>query len=267
MRTSNINLSTSSRSFESLSLDSQEPMSSDSNPGELSNFEEKPSVISRTSSVFGKLHNRQLSGSQPLPLTKAFTLEELKRNGRDFLFDEIKLDLSNSDITDGELENIINGFPNIKGINATHCHALTDKCLAHLKFLKNLTSLNLRWCSKVTNANLVDLKKLKHLTDLVFQGCDQITDVGLADLSELKNLTSLHLSGFKKITDAGLADLSRLKKLTSLNLGWCDEITDAGLADLSNLENLRSLDLSKCKEITDAGLALLGRSIKIDHRK
>jgi hypothetical protein len=267
VRTSNINLSTLSRSFESLSLDFQEPMSSDSNPGELSNFEEKPSVISRTSSVFGKLHNRQLSGSQPLPLTKAFTLEELKRNGRDFLFDEIKLDLSNSDITDGELENIINGFPNIKGINATHCHALTDKCLAHLKFLKNLTSLNLRWCDKITDAGLSDLSKLKNLTSLDLGGCDKITDAGLADLSELRNLMSLDLKWAHKITDAGLADLSNLENLRSLDLSGCKKITDAGLAHLSKLENLRSLDLSKCKEITDAGLALLGRSIKIDHRK
>ena len=187
---------------------------------------------------------------------KRITLRELRRYGEQFTSTlEFTLDVSESDnITDQDLESIIDRFPNITGLSlrGNQQHSITNEGLKHISRLKKLITLKLINCEKITNAGLQQLTQLDHLTTLDLTGCHRITNVGLLYVSKLTNLTYLNLTFCYQIRDNGFQFLSQLQNLTTLNLSACS-ITDAGVLFLSQLQNLTTLNLSSCL-ITDIGL-------------
>jgi hypothetical protein len=161
----------------------------------------------------------------------SITLQEirnLKTADRNFSrpIKAFKLDLSNSNITDAEFQEILKDFPKITEINAKNCRSLTSDGLQYLAGLDDLTSLNLAGCGKVTDAALLPLSILTKLTSLSLEMCGQITDVGLHYLANLTALNHLNLTGCSPITDAGLRPLLNLTALNYLNLTGCSLITD-----------------------------------------
>ncbi len=81
---------------------------------------------------------------------------------------EFKLDLSGSDVTDAELESIVQHFPGIAAIDASNCQGLTDTGLHHLSELPDLSYIALSGCKMITEAGIYDL--MANLPDLmVFQ--------------------------------------------------------------------------------------------------
>lgn len=213
------------------------------------------------------------------------TLRELRRQGEQFTSTaEFILDVSESDnITDQDLESIVERFPNITGLSlrGTQQHSISDEGVKHISRLKrlitlklincvkitdaglqqlielNLTTLDLTGCHEITNVGLQYLSKLYQLTHLTLSGCHRITDIGLQQLIKL-NLTTLDLTGCHRITNVGLQYLNKLYNLKYLNLTFCYRITDNGFQFLSKLYNLNTLDLSACS-ITDAGLQFLSQ--------
>jgi Leucine Rich Repeat (LRR) protein len=197
------------------------------------------------------------------------------------------LDLSNSTITDEELEIIVEILPNIVDIDMENCLNLTEKGIKSLSRLKNLECLNLEGC-EITDSWLRHLGGLSKLEDLNLSGCEEITGGGLAHLKTLSNLISLDLSSCDGITDEGLPHLSGFEHLTHLNLAGCPitgdsfaslapvlenltnlnlswtPITDDGLASLTPfLKNVISLNLSCCDQLTDKGLKSLAALKKL----
>ena len=72
------------------------------------------------------------------------TLDLLESLGANFYSDKkFKLSLEGSKITDDQLKDIVQRFPNIVEINARGCFNLTDESLAILANLTSLTSLDL----------------------------------------------------------------------------------------------------------------------------
>jgi Leucine-rich repeat (LRR) protein len=130
------------------------------------------------------------------------TLSELRQRHKESKSHKrTKLDLSNSNITDTELQSIVARFSNIKEINADYCHELTDRGLAHLQGLRQLTKLNLGY-TDITGAGLAHLKKLKQLTSLSLRKTE-ISDAGLVHLQGLHQLINLNLED-AEITPEGL---------------------------------------------------------------
>lgn len=94
---------------------------------------------------------------------------------------------------------------------------VTDKGLAHLSGMKNLTRLHLE-NTPVTDAGLDSLKGLANLEYLNLYGT-QVSDAGIAKLSGLKNLKKIFLWQ-SKVTDAGATKLAAAIPGIDVNTGW-----------------------------------------------
>lgn len=94
---------------------------------------------------------------------------------------------------------------------------VTDKGLAHLSGMKNLTRLHLE-NTGVTDAGLDSLKGLSNLEYLNLYGT-QVSDKGIEKLSGLKNLKKVFLWQ-SKVTDAGAKKLASAIPGVDVNTGW-----------------------------------------------
>jgi len=94
---------------------------------------------------------------------------------------------------------------------------VTDKGLAHLAGMANLTRLHLE-NTQVGDAGLDALKGLSQLEYLNLYGT-QVSDAGLAKLSGLKNLKKVFVWQ-SKVTDAGAAKLAAAIPGIDINTGW-----------------------------------------------
>ena len=84
--------------------------------------------------------------------------------------------------------------------------------------------------TKVTDKGLAHLSEMSNLTRLHLENTG-VTDAGLAHLTGLSNLEYLNLYG-TQVTDAGLQKLAGLKKLKKVFL-WQSKATDAGAKKLA----------------------------------
>jgi len=94
---------------------------------------------------------------------------------------------------------------------------VTDKGLAHLSGMTNLTRLHLE-NTGITDAGLDALKGLGNLEYLNLYGT-QVTDAGLTKLAGLKNLKKLFIWQ-TKATDAGATKLAAAIPGVDINTGW-----------------------------------------------
>ncbi len=94
---------------------------------------------------------------------------------------------------------------------------ITDKGLAHLSGMTNLTRLHLE-NTGITDAGLDSIKGLANLEYLNLYGTP-VTDAGLAKLAGLKNLKKLFIWQ-TKATDAGAAKLVAAIPGIDVNTGW-----------------------------------------------
>lgn len=94
---------------------------------------------------------------------------------------------------------------------------VTDKGLAHLRGMENLTRLHLE-NTKITDAGLVHLATLENLEYLNLYGTD-VSDAGLAKLYGLKRLKKIFLWQ-SKVTAAGAKKLTAAIPGLDANTGW-----------------------------------------------
>jgi len=147
------------------------------------------------------------------------------------------LDFINCEIDDAGLT-CVKDATHLERMSFFGSRGLSDKGVAHLQGLKNLTLLDLRNESftatepkapRITDAGLKHLAGLTKLEYLNLMG-QHITDEGLKHLSGMTNLETLSLS-FAGITDEGLKQLEGLQKLRRLHL-YGTRVTPQGLAAL-----------------------------------
>jgi len=130
---------------------------------------------------------------------------------------------------------------------------VTDSDLRNLAAQAALTKLNLSM-TRVTDRGLAELKPLSNLTDVNFYYAETVTDQGLAVLKSWRRLKRLNLRG-TKITDSTLQMLNGLTTLEVLDIGFA-QVTDSGLSQLTSLSNLKEFSVGGNK-LTDAGLQVL----------
>ena len=142
----------------------------------------------------------------------------------------------------------------LRELNLSGCHRLTDESLSYLKKHRNLTTVNVSGCLRLTAAGIASLKNLRHLNHLDMSGCALITDSALEHLTDITSLRTLNLSGCNITDDSLSGTVKRNTHLKTLNLSWCRKITDAGVEHLKGLSQLHSLHVFNCRLITDAGV-------------
>ncbi len=122
-----------------------------------------------------------------------------------------KVGIRIGNIDDATLIHLVNEIHNISNLtylNLSENRKITNKGIASLTVLKDLTRLNLSSCG-LNNRGLPYLKELKKLKHLDISYCNRITDLGVKDLQEMVQLSFLDLQGTPKITTAGLKRLRR----------------------------------------------------------
>ena len=159
-----------------------------------------------------------------------------------------KLDLKpskiweNSQITDCQLEDLLNNCPNIQELDLSRCEQLTNAVISKLP--QNLRILHLASCSWVTEITInmlsqglqiLNLRRCKGIRGAAItqfppnlQACD-LTDTNTSIDKLPSNLKKLHLSYCNQLTDNDMDKLP--KSLQMLSLRGCN-ITDAAIDKL-----------------------------------
>jgi len=158
-----------------------------------------------------------------------------------------KLDLSDTNADDGDLENLkdlaylteLHLGPSSDGSPRPGRLEITDKGLTSIKGLKHLTKLYLKGSNFTDDA----LERIQPLTSLTFLSLEEtsISDAGLLRLTKLPLLKELDLTD-TDITDAGLNNLKSLPRLETLTLDGTS-VTDSGLARVTEMKKIKSLSL------------------------
>ncbi|KAJ9586610.1 hypothetical protein L9F63_019803 [Diploptera punctata] len=158
--------------------------------------------------------NKNLTYNDTVPLTKlrhlkSLTLQYCTENAENlpkfFLHGSfskiVELDLShNFSIQDSDFNIVLKNFPNIKHLNLSSSHMLSDEGLYNISHCGYLEHLNISMCNKMTDKSTYYVSKgcakLKHLN---ISSCNNMTDEAILHLLMCKNLQVLKL-GFKKLT-------------------------------------------------------------------
>eukprot|EP00736_Rhodelphis_marinus_P011434 Rmarinus@m.17510 len=146
---------------------------------------------------------------------------------------------------------------------STVSHRVEDAFLINFlrKFKHQLKKINLSRCHRLTDEILPYLAQCTSLEDLSLSSCKGLSEEGIALLvMALPSLQHLHLVGMEAVTGQDLQAALLTKNLHTLDLSSHstsrnDEITSLFLSDLSrNCSNLSCLKLSNCKAILPHGL-------------
>jgi hypothetical protein len=146
--------------------------------------------------------------------------------------------------------------PDLLTCDLSRCQGVTDHLLDKISMhCRCIRYLRLNDCVGITDKGLAAMSRLSQLSDLALQRC-RMTGEGLRGLQYLKNLAALDLCGCSKIGDGGISVLSEGQySLSGLNLEGCT-VTDRGILHLLQCRHLRYLNLA-CNLLTEIGLSLL----------
>ena len=143
----------------------------------------------------------------------------------------------------------------------------SDKILAKLKDLTELTTVVLENCERVTTDGFAMLKELSSVNLLALT---QVSDEQIGRLKGWDRLVHLQLTS-DRLSDTGLASVATMPRLSELYVGrrsfreknTAHAITDAGIASLSALKELKRLSVYSGVDVTGTGLRELARLPKL----
>ncbi|XP_062856834.1 uncharacterized protein fbxl9 isoform X2 [Trichomycterus rosablanca] len=198
------------------------------------------------------LHLKELSLQGCKELTD-YSIELLCRHQRSLR----KLDLSAcTELTSRSVLTIAANLKQLESLSLARDWRMTDKGLADLMALPNLTSLDLAECLHVSGVELV--KGLSapqcraQLENLNLRNCTYIRDVSSLAQLLTTSLRELDLSSCVHLTDPSVrAIISHLPGLVKLRLGFCKEITDWGLMGMKEPTD----SYKPSKDMEDKGLS------------
>lgn len=157
--------------------------------------------------------------------------------------------------TDAELA-LLESLTDIETLGLGNNEGITDRGLAHLEPLENLSTLYL-YRTGVRGPGLVHLEGHPTLHTISLNG-SELGDAGLKHLGNMPHLKCADL-GQTLITDTGIPDLAKATGLEILSLRRTD-VSDEGLRPLESLRHLKSLNLDGTR-VTAAGVARLRRAL------
>jgi hypothetical protein len=148
-----------------------------------------------------------------------------------------------ADIYDRDLPYLLDLRP-VQSLDLTECNHITDKGLAILEELQNLSELDLT-------------RLMRYRRDPIESNPVPLTDACLVHLLSLPKLKKLTLAG-NRITDRGLSQIAQLRHLTELDL-VATEVSDAGLIHLQGMTSLLVVNLAATR-VTAEGVAKLQKA-------
>ena len=177
-------------------------------------------------------------------------LEIISEKGQNLI--DLNIANLNGGINDLELINIGYKLKNLKKINISRNHSITDKGIKGLLCHGIKLSLaDFSACLSLTNTGIQTLFEYTAdtLEDLYLNFLPKITDEGFSGLSNCKLLKNLEIMG----SSASLGGLvSGLSKLVTANLSGCTKLNDSVVNSIvSNNGNMRILRLSSCTLLTN----------------
>lgn len=174
----------------------------------------------------------------------------------------VEIGLSKCGVTNKGIMQLVSGCVDLKIVNLTCCHTLTDAALSALaNSCRNLVCLKVESCDMVTEKSLDQLGSYcLQLKELDLTDCCGVNDEGLKYLSRCSELSCLKLGLCVNITNRGLAYIARsCTKIIELDLYRCTGIGDDGLAVLlTGCKKMTKLNLSYCSGLTDRGMQYIG---------
>lgn len=155
-----------------------------------------------------------------VPYGPAVSLSEAEMGALAGLQNLERLWLTRTPLSDDSLR-VVQTLPKLARLGLKETKGLTDKGLAHLSGLKNLTALEI-------NAG----------------GSTGISSTGILHLASLTNLSTLHLVICPGLDDHALPALLKMRKLHVLHLHGGGQVGKDFIEDLAALPELRELSLS-----------------------
>jgi hypothetical protein len=155
-----------------------------------------------------------------------------------------ELNLSNTNIDEPLLKDLLKNAPNIESLNLSECRSITGESLADLESLQHLKVLNLSGTSITKEGLHLILSKCPFLEELNASSCVSITGEFLANIKSLQHLKVLNLKNTSITEESLRLILSKCPHLEELNACECRSITGESLADIESLLHLKILNLS-----------------------
>ena len=173
----------------------------------------------------------------------------------------VALQFSRHEITDKDLESIVQRFPNLRSLSLQDSR-VTDAAVHELSSLSNLRELNVVDCAAITVEGVKALpKNLESLRIGTWKGVDLDLDaIVIAAARRCTRLRSLRVRP-KNLSDAAILEVaSKCVDLKAFALNFAEAtVTDHSIIELSKRCDLESVDLSyaKSENITDATVIAL----------
>ncbi|XP_070611229.1 F-box and leucine-rich repeat protein 13 isoform X2 [Erythrolamprus reginae] len=195
----------------------------------------------------------------------------------------IRLDLSNTDVSNGTLRLLPGCFPNLQFLSLAYCRNFTDKGLQYLgngRGCHKLLHLDISGCLQLTvdgfrnignscsRIQYLTIKEMPTLTDrciqalvakcqriesVEFNECPHVSDIGVQALKTCP-LVKLKIQGSNHITDASFKIISKFwPGINKICLADCPKITDVALKLIAPLDHIIILNLSGAR-IGDSGI-------------
>jgi len=133
-------------------------------------------------------------------------------------------------------------------------------CSIILKCYNNLRVINFSYCHGVSDKSLYLLgMKAKNITTVIVSGCLHVTNSGVDALSKgCPLITTLELNGCAKVTNVGAKSIAKLKNLEILGIRNCDYIDDSGIISVAKgCRRLRHLEMSSLDLASPRSLVFL----------
>lgn len=174
-----------------------------------------------------------------------------------------RLDLNDTQIDDGTLQELIKNCPYLTVVDLENCNQLSDASLSRIASLQHLTQLDLVGCKKISDATL----------QLIAQNCPKLERVGLDEDLTISNSTielfarnwsNLEMLMLPKTTEHSDASIQLLfiqcKKLRELTLLGSPDLSDTTLQLLAKHHpDLEWLGISNSPLVSDSGLCSIVR--------
>jgi hypothetical protein len=199
-------------------------------------------------------------------------LKEVKGNLNDPKIAELKpwikqighnldaIDLTDSEVTNDQLTDLVTFFPNLQRVHIQIPKA-NDQTLEILSRLNNLNDLEIPNKhydeSSFTAAGLKHLQKLSGLEHLSLGWCSSATSDAIGSMEPLTKLKSFQIQA--DLRNDALKAIGKFSELKNLSLGYCIHISDEGITLLGDLKKLESIEIKNAGNFTNESLKTIGQ--------
>lgn len=213
-----------------------------------------------------------LDGALPEELVQPIIREIIAQNKLDGIVLQkllhqhiLRLDLSNSRITNVDLADVSSFCPYLHEISLANCCNISTEGIGILaRTCSELRTINLERCN-IDGGAISALLQCKHLISVNLTGCTKISPSEMKEILRIPTIQNLSFKNCTQVTEDVFEQLS--EKLQQLDISECDKITDTAVLKIAanNTCNLKSFKISG-KLITDRSISQFVNTFpKLEH--